>query len=141
MGGQLITLRMNWPQSLVTLREHILPRERPLTLAQMAFLGAVVGALAGLAIAALHRLIEFARLSLSSLQFVLHDTLGDNGPALVITAMGGLLLGLLYQLFKPRHRHGGFVHIIERLTYHQGQFPGRNLWLQFIGTALATATH
>ncbi len=141
MGAQLITPRMNWPKSLSTLRERLLPRERPLTLGQLAFLGGVVGALAGLAIAGLHQLIDLGHQFLEPAQEQWSSLFGPSGTAFLLTTAGGLFLGLLYQLFKPRHRHGGFVHIIERVTYHQGQFPSRNLWLQFLGTAAATVTH
>ncbi len=141
MGAQLITPRMNWPESLSTLREQLLPRESPLTLGQLALLGAVVGALAGLAIAGLHYIIDLGLRILGPAQDQWQTLISAPMSVFLLTAGGGLLLGLIYQLFKPRHRNGGFVHIIERLTYHQGHFPSRNLWLQFLGTAVATVSH
>lgn len=141
MGAQLITLRMNWPHFLKTLREHILPRERPLTLVQLSMLAAIVGGMIGVAITALHRLIDFTRAALIPLQQRLEELSGAAGALFATTLLGGILIGLLYQIYKLRHRNGGIVHIIERLTYHQGHFPSKNLFLHFIGTALATATH
>ncbi len=141
MGAQLSTPTMNWASILPALRERLLPQEQPLTLTQLALLGAVVGALAGLAISGLHWLIDAARLLLAAAQGRVEGEWGDGWRIFLTTAGGGLLLGLCYQAVKPRHRHGGFVHIIERLTYHQGAFPSRNAWLQMLGTALATATH
>lgn len=132
---------MQPPRFLPALRERLLPRDRPLSLAQMAVLGALVGCLSGLAIAGLHWLIDAAQFSLHALQSRLDQLGGQSLTILIVTTGGGVLLGLLYQLFKVRQRNGGFVHIIERLTYHQGQFPQANAWLQMLGTALATATH
>lgn len=132
---------MNWPAWLSQARERILPREKPLSLAHLSLLGGVVGAIAGLAIAGLHGLIQAAQWGLLFAQERWQAWGGTETRIFLTTASGGVLLGLLYRLFKPRHRHGGFVHIIERLTYHQGQFPGRNLWLQILGTVLATSSH
>jgi CIC family chloride channel protein len=132
---------MNWPAWLARTRERILPREKPLSLAHLSLLGGVVGAMAGLAIAALHGLIQAATHGLLFAQEHWQNWGGSETRIFLTTASGGVLLGLLYSLFKPRHRHGGFVHIIERLTYHQGQFPARNLWLQIMGTVLATTSH
>ncbi len=112
-----------------------------MTLGQLAFLGGIVGALAGLAIAGLHRLIDLGLQLLKPAQEQWGALFGATATIFLVTACGGLFLGLLYQLSKPRHRNGGFVHIIERVTYHQGHFPSRNLWLQFLGTAVATITH
>lgn len=141
MGAQLITPRMNWPQFLTTLREHILPRERPLTLVQLSTLAAIVGGIIGVAITALHRLIDFTRDNLVPFQQRLSEHAGDGSALFATTLLGGLVVGLFYQLYKTRHHNGGIVHIIERLTYHQGHFPSKNLFLHFVGTALATATH
>ncbi|MEN8718848.1 MAG: chloride channel protein, partial [Oceanococcaceae bacterium] len=132
---------MNWLTPFSAVRERVLPRDQVLSLGQLAVLGALVGGLAGLAISALHWLIDAGRTLLAPAQERMADSHSAATEAFVITAGGALLLGLLFQLFKPRRREGGFVHIIERLTYHQGQFPFINVVLQFLGTAIATVTH
>ena len=55
----------------------------------------------------------------------------------VLPAAGGLVLGVAYWLLPATSRTVGIVHVLERLHYHQGRMPGRNLVVQFIGGAVA----
>ncbi|NNC99755.1 MAG: chloride channel protein [Gammaproteobacteria bacterium] len=50
---------------------------------------------------------------------------------------GGLLVGLLLRLVKPKHRNVGVVHVIERLDYHQGYLPPKNALVQFIAASIS----
>ncbi len=113
--------------------ERLFPPDRPTSLAALSLLGALCGALAGAAIIGLHHLIDLMR----ALAGAWHDHNPGNWIGGAIALVGALLLGLVYQLAKPRRRGGGFVHIIERLAYHQGQMPAANTLLQFFGTSVA----
>ena len=51
--------------------------------------------------------------------------------------LAGLLIGLIFGQLSSEERSIGIVHIIERLSYHEGRLPWRNAVLQFFGAALA----
>lgn len=55
----------------------------------------------------------------------------------VLCAGGGLLVGLILHLLKPKHRAVGVVHVIERLDYHQGRLPFKNAVVQFVAGLLS----
>ncbi|MCF6212048.1 MAG: chloride channel protein [Gammaproteobacteria bacterium] len=52
-----------------------------------------------------------------------------------LPALGGLLIGLLFQLAGGAQV--GVVHVLERLAYFQGHLPLRNMLLQFIGATMS----
>jgi CIC family chloride channel protein len=51
--------------------------------------------------------------------------------------LGGLLLGLIMQPLRPSARRVGVVHVMERLSRHQGYLPPRNALVQFFGGILS----
>lgn len=53
---------------------------------------------------------------------------------------GALLLGLLLNRYRPAARRVGVVHVMERLSLHQGNLPLKNAVIQFVGGALALIT-
>ena len=53
---------------------------------------------------------------------------------------GALILGLLLNRYNPSARRVGVVHVMERLSRHQGYLPLRNAVIQFFGGAIALAT-
>jgi CIC family chloride channel protein len=53
-----------------------------------------------------------------------------------LPAVGGLLIGLIFQ-YLGGGVQVGVVHVLERLSYHQGQLPLRNALYQFFGAALS----
>lgn len=54
-----------------------------------------------------------------------------------LPGLGGLVIGLIWQWLDVDTRKVGVVHVIERLTYHQGRLPWRNTLAQFVGAALS----
>ena len=56
---------------------------------------------------------------------------------LLIASVGGLLLGLLFQFIARTPLRVGVIHVLERLSYHEGNLPLKNLLLQFVGGAIA----
>ncbi len=59
---------------------------------------------------------------------------------LALPLAGALLLGILLSQLKPSQRRVGVVHVMERLSRHQGYLPVRNALVQFFGGILALAT-
>jgi len=55
----------------------------------------------------------------------------------LLPCMGGLTLALMYKYWPLIKNKVGVVHLLERLAYHQGQIPGKNLITQFIVAVVA----
>jgi chloride channel protein, CIC family len=56
---------------------------------------------------------------------------------LLITTAGGLILGLLFYFVSKAPLRVGVIHVLERLSYHEGNLPLKNLILQFVGATVA----
>ncbi|MEM1435977.1 MAG: chloride channel protein [Pseudomonadota bacterium] len=56
---------------------------------------------------------------------------------LAIAIGGALLIGVLLARLRPSARRVGVVHVMERLSRHQGYLPARNALLQFFGGIIA----
>lgn len=54
--------------------------------------------------------------------------------------LGSIAVGIFLHFIAPKDRNVGVVHVIERLTYHQGYLPIKNAIAQFIGATIALAT-
>jgi len=50
---------------------------------------------------------------------------------------GGLVVGLILQLIKPKTRSVGVLHVIERLDYHQGYLSLKNAVVQFFTAGIS----
>lgn len=107
-------------------------------LPQLAMLGLLSGVLAGAVIIGFRLCIEYAQAGF------LADGLTENYEALpawlrfALPAAGGLIIGLLFHLAaRTGNVQVGVIHVLERLSYHQGHLPLRNFVLQFIGATLS----
>ncbi|MGD8311874.1 MAG: chloride channel protein [Gammaproteobacteria bacterium] len=106
-------------------------------LPQLAMLAIPVGLLSGGVIVAFRLLIESAQ------GLLLPETGSENYEALglvsrvLLPALGGLVIGIVWQYLKDETRHVGVVHVMERLAFHQGRLPLRNAVAQFFGAALS----
>jgi len=56
---------------------------------------------------------------------------------LFLTTAGGLILGLLFYFVSKVPLRVGVIHVLERLSYNEGNLPFKNLLLQFVGGAVA----
>ncbi len=117
-----------WTQPL----KLLFPTAAPPGIAAMSLLGCACGLAAGLAISLLHGLIDLAQ--------DLFREIGDSHAAFLAPLAGAVLLGLFYQLLKPRHRTTGLVHIVERVLHHQGHLPSRNAFTNLFGTVIAVGS-
>lgn len=106
-------------------------------LPQLATLGVICGLLTGLVIIAFRLLIEVSQ----SLFLPGADPENYEGLAMIwrflLPFAGGLVLGLVFQFLPAESRNVGVVHVMERLSYHQGRLPWRNAIVQFLGGALS----
>ena len=50
---------------------------------------------------------------------------------------GAILIALCFQWLNPRVRRVGVIHVMERLQYHEGHLPLKNLVTQFLTGAIA----
>ena len=56
---------------------------------------------------------------------------------LMLPMIGAVILGLTLSRLSAKHRRVGVVHVMERLSRHQGRLPGRNALVQFFGGIFA----
>lgn len=109
---------------------------RPDALFWPAVMGLLTGLAAGLLIVAFRLAVEGAQASM------LPDH-GENYEALapwlrlILPLVGALLIGLLFIRLARGIHVLGVARVMERMEYHQGQMPARELLLQFTGAALA----
>ena len=106
-------------------------------LPQLSMLAIPVGLLSGGVIIAFRVLVE------SSQGLLLPEGNIENyeglsvGLRLLLPLAGGLIIGLIWQYLQQPTRETGVVHVMERLSYHQGKLPLRNAVAQFFGAALS----
>ena len=83
----------------------------------------------------------------SSVDFVLGHWLLPNGSEsfeeltmfkrLLLPVVGAALVGALMTRLPPADQRVGVVHVLERLSRHQGYLPARNAVIQFVGGIIA----
>ena len=61
-------------------------------------------------------------------------------PRILVPLGGALFIGAALNRFMPSARRVGVVHVMERLSRHQGYLPARAAWVQFFGGIIALAT-
>jgi CIC family chloride channel protein len=60
------------------------------------------------------------------------------GWRFLLPVLGAVSIGAVFHFIARHHNiQVGIVHVMERLAYHQGHLPFRNLVLQFLGAAVA----
>lgn len=105
-------------------------------LPQLALLGVISGIMAGLVIIAFRLLIEETQAAfLPGGDCENYEGL-DPYVRIYLAVGGGLLVGLILTFIPKALRRVGVVHVMERLSYHQGRLPLANGLVQFFGGAL-----
>ncbi len=125
-------IRTRWAPRLEGLR---LSLAEPDPVFQLALLGMLSGFAAGAAMVAFRWMVEGPQTWL----------LAPGGPEdyeslaplwrLALPTAGGLALGLIFARLQAQDRQVGVVHVMERLTYHDGHLPLKNAVVQFLGAA------
>ncbi len=118
-------------------RHHLATRQAEITLA---LLGLVAGLLSGALIISFRLGIESLQLGLLSLDAA--DTYEGLSTwfRLLLPLAGATVLGVGFWLVRPTTRSVGIIHVLERLQYHEGHLPLRNILMQFFGGILALAS-
>jgi H+/Cl- antiporter ClcA len=102
-----------------------------------ALLGLLAGIVSGLVMVGFRLVIERSPIHLLHLPNA--EAFEGLAPHMrfLLPVAGGLLVGILFQYLQPTTRPVGVVHVLERLTYHDGQFPIRNALAQFAGASIS----
>ncbi len=101
----------------------------------LAILGLLVGLLAGGVTLVFRLLVE--NLQSKFLSHPEHYEALSWQARLFIPIGGGLLVGAVLQFLTREQRAVGIVHVMERLNYHEGHLPLRNILVQFFGAAVS----
>lgn len=103
----------------------------------LAVLGMLSGLVAGAVIIVFRYLIETTQAGfLPGADPENYEALSGIARFLLPT-LGGLLIGLLFLRLNKKDLHVGVVHVLERLSYHQGYMPLKNFLVQFAGAAIS----
>ncbi len=97
-------------------------------------LGAIVGALSGLAMVLFRYLIELPMGEQNEAQFF-HSL--DIWQRALLPLTGAAVIALIAYRLKPDERDTGVGHVIDRMQNHQGIMPARNAFYQFVAGAIA----
>jgi len=106
-------------------------------LPQLVLLGILSGLASGLLILAFRLMID---LPLEAWLPGNHNENFEGLPAwvrFILPVFGVILLLILFWNLLPATRKVGVVHVLERLSYHQGHLPAKNMLVQFFGAGIA----
>ncbi|MDG2277198.1 MAG: chloride channel protein [Pseudomonadales bacterium] len=106
-------------------------------LPQLAVLGLLTGLVTAVVIISFRYLIEYSGIILFGMSDAENFESLDMLTRSSLVLGGALLLGLLMHRYGPSARRVGVVHVMERLSRHQGYLPLRNAVIQFFGGAIA----
>ena len=106
-------------------------------LPQMVLLGVAVGIVTAGVILLFRLLVEQGGAALLGLEDIEHMESLSIGWRFVVCLAGAALLAVLLRRYSPSARRVGVVHVMERLSRHQGYLPLRNAVIQFFGAAIA----
>ncbi|EPJ48088.1 MAG: hypothetical protein OFPI_30810 [Osedax symbiont Rs2] len=105
-------------------------------LPQLVALGLICGIGCGLLIA-LFRLAIDLPLAYLLPEHVENFEALSPAQAFAFPVIGGLILALMYRFWPLIKSKVGVVHLLERLAYHQGHIPAKNLIAQFVTAVVA----
>jgi chloride channel protein, CIC family len=100
-------------------------------------LAVVTGLLASLVIIAFRLFIDYGQILIFPTGEIEGFTHLPWPWVLGLPIVGSLLIGLLFHGLRPEQRNTGVVHVIERLSSHQGRLPWQNALRQFFGAGIA----
>lgn len=103
----------------------------------LSLLGLLTGIVVGLVIILFRLSMEVAQVSfLPAADPENYEALSWQGR-LMLASSGGLILGLLFYFVSKVPPRVGVIHVLERLSYNEGNMPFKNFCLQFIGGIIA----
>ncbi len=103
----------------------------------LSLLGLLTGIAVGLVIILFRLSTELAQVSfLPAADPENYEGLSWQGR-LLLASSGGLILGLIFYFVSKMPLRVGVIHVLERLSYNEGNMPFKNFCLQFIGGTIA----
>ena len=103
----------------------------------LAMLGLISGVLVGVVIILFRLLIEEVQSGILPAGNIEDYESLSWQARILLSCSGGVVLGLLFHFTSPSATRVGVIHVLERLGYHEGHLPFKNMLLQFIGGAIA----
>ena len=103
----------------------------------LALLGLVAGLLAAAIIILFRLLVESSQAGFLPLSDPENYEALNWTTRLYLATSGGLLLGILFYVTARPPLRVGILHVLERLSYHEGILPLKNMIFQFAGAAIA----
>ena len=100
-------------------------------------LGLVAGLLAGGLIVVFRFAIEFVQAGFIPFGDVENYEALPAAVRFGLPVAGAVVIGLAFQWMHHGTRRVGVIHVMERLQYHEGYLPFRNLFAQFCGGAVS----
>jgi len=100
-------------------------------------LGLVGGFLAGGLIVVFRLLIDSAQAWFTPFGDSDNFSALSSNVRFVLPVAGAVVIGVAFHWTAERTRRVGVIHVMERLQYHEGYLPWKNLVVQFFGGALA----
>ncbi len=110
---------------------------RPDAMIQLAIIGLLTGALAGLVIVAFRLLVEQTQTWLLPGNSPEAYELLPHWAILTLPLAGAVLLALMFRWLAKGLYVLGVARVLERMAYHQGHLGPREFLLQFFGAAIA----
>lgn len=103
----------------------------------ISLLGLMGGLLAGTVIVLFRLLIEFTQGLFIPYGDVEHYEVLPAGFRFALPVFGAIVIGGMFHWLHHNTRRVGVIHVMERLQYHEGHLPLKNLLVQFIAGATA----
>lgn len=103
----------------------------------LALLGIISGLVSGVVIIAFRLVIETSQTWVIGLDNPEDYESLSLMARFVLPLLGGLLIGIIFSRIDKKNLQLGVVHVLERLSYYQGNMPVRNFILQFITGAIS----
>ncbi len=119
---------------LERLRQYFILDDSHLKLYLLAIL---TGLLAGGVIVSFRLFIDYGQIALLPSHAIESFASLSKYWLLGLPIIGGLIVGLLFTGIKSEQKSVGVVHVIERLSYHEGRLPWKNFIRQFLGAGIA----
>jgi H+/Cl- antiporter ClcA len=100
-------------------------------------IGLVAGLLAGAVMIAFRWSIEAAQAAFIPFGDIERFEALSVPVRFALPIAGAIVIGIAFQWLRAGTRRVGVIHVMDRLQYHEGHLPWRNLLVQFFGGALA----
>ena len=108
-------------------------------LPQLTAVGLLIGLLAG-GLLILFREAVTLTTSLWLYRSEEHFETANDALRFLIPVVGSLMILFLFRRSTVEQRTVGVLHVVERLQFHKGKMPIRNLFMQFFGAIIALAS-